>query len=70
MLIRTQHSSYDIDLRARVLRRLDEGLKPSEWKAYDSLTPKTPEVGCSVFIDYGDGRGTMTGLITEVVRDA
>lgn len=75
MIVTTEHSIYQVDLKARVMRRLNSSHDPTprqgvdgEWKAYDSLTPRTPEVGTSIFIDWGEGRGTLTSLITEIEK--
>lgn len=63
MIVKTAETEYELDLHARVLRR-----NGGEWEAYDHLTPRTPEVGVAVAIDYGKGRQVMTSLIVEVEK--
>ena len=75
MIFHTEYSTYEIDLEGRRCRRLDSTHEPTPnqgedgtWREYEHITPIVPEVGTALFIAWGEGRHTMTSLITEVER--
>jgi hypothetical protein len=77
MLFTTENSEYEIDLDRRRCRRTRGEYHPTsrqgadgKWKDYHHITPSVPQVGSAIFIDWdGEGRGTMTSMVTRVTRD-
>ena len=61
--------AYEIDTDVKRWCRIEGGAR-ADWQDYHHLTPSTPELGAGLFIDFGDGRYAMTGLVDGIQGEA